>query len=143
MSKITLYNNPGRPSLLGRSVWDEMFDSFFDAAPNLVRRSTEGYPVTDIYKDDDGNSVIECALAGFTKDQLSVEVKDGRITITADGGAEDANARRIARRSFQKTFVAPDNKLDMSSAHASFENGLLRVIVPPTPEAQPVSINIS
>lgn len=141
MSNITLYNN--RPSLLGRSVWDEMFDSFFDAAPNLVRRSTEGYPVTDIYKDDDGNSVIECALAGFTKDQLSVEVKDGRITITADGGAEDANARRIARRSFQKTFVAPDNKLDMSSAHASFENGLLRVIVPPTPEAQPVSINIS
>ena len=140
MSKITLYNN--RPSLLGRSVWDEMFDSF-DAAPNLVRRSTEGYPVTDIYKDDDGNSVIECALAGFTKDQLSVEVKDGRITITADGGAEDANARRIARRSFQKTFVAPDNMLDMSSAHASFENGLLRVIVPPTPEAQPVSINIS
>jgi HSP20 family molecular chaperone IbpA len=104
-----------------------MFDSFFDAAPNLVRRSTEGYPVTDIYKDDDGNSIIECALAGFTKDQLSVEVKDGRITITADGGA----------------FVAPDNKLDMSSAHASFENGLLRVIVPPTPEAQPVSINIS
>ena len=141
MSNITLYNN--RPSLLGRSVWDEMFDSFFDAAPNLVRRSTEGYPVTDIYKDDDGNSVIECALAGFTKDQLSVEVKDGRITITADGGAEDANARRIARRSFQKTFVAPDNMLDMSSAHASFENGLLRVIVPPTPEAQPVSINIS
>jgi len=141
MSNITLYNN--RPSLLGRSVWDEMFDSFFDAAPNLVRRSTEGYPVTDIYKDDDGNSVIECALAGFTKDQLSVEVKDGRITITADGGAEDANARRIARRSFQKTFVAPDNKLDMSSAHASFENGLLRVIVPPTPEAQPVSISIS
>ena len=143
MSKITLYNNPGRPSLLGRSVWDEMFDSFFDAAPNLVRRSTEGYPVTDIYKDDDGNSVIECALAGFKKDQLSVEVKDGRITITADGGAEDASARRIARRSFQKTFVAPDNKLDMSSAHASFENGLLRVIVPPTPEAQPVSISIS
>ena len=139
MSNLTkLY---GVPSLLGRSVWDDMFTKL--EPNNLVRRSTDGYPVTDLYLDDDGNSVIECALAGFNKDQLTIEVKEGRITINAEQGGEDSEtARRIARRSFTKSFVDHSNKLDLEKAKASFENGLLRITVPPVPEAQSTIIAI-
>ena len=139
MSNLTKFY--GVPSLLGRSVWDDMFTKL--EPNNLVRRSTEGYPVTDLYLDDDGNSVIECALAGFNKDQLTIEVKEGRITINAEQGGEDSEtARRIARRSFTKSFVDHSNKLDLEKAKASFENGLLRITVPPVPEAQSTIIAI-
>ena len=140
MSNITRYKVP---SLLGRSVWDDVFTTMFNQPEILVKRSTEGYPVSDIFTDDDGNSIIECALAGFSKDQLSIEAKDGRITITADGGSEDASTRRIARRAFTRTYVDHSGKLDLSKASANFENGLLRVTVPPVPEAQATTIVIS
>ena len=139
MAKLTQYNIP---NLVGRSVWDDVFTSLFDEPTNLVRRSTEGYPVTDLYCDKEGNSVIECALAGFKKDQLSVEAKDGRITIQADSGGSEENERRIARRSFPRTFVDHSGKLDLGNAAASFEDGLLRVTVPPVPEEKATSISI-
>ena len=140
MSNLTKFY--GVPSLLGRSVWDDLFTKL---EPNsLVRRSTDGYPVTDLYRDDDGNSVIECALAGFDKDQLTIEVKEGRITINADQGGDDSEeaTRRIARRSFTRSFVDHSNKLDLETAKASFENGLLRITVPPVPEVQSTIIAI-
>ena len=141
MNSLTRYNNT-TPSLLGRSVFDSLFDSFFSDPNSWVRRSTEGYPLTDIYRDESGNSVIECALAGFSKDQLSVEVKDGSLTITAGGDADEEGGRRIARRSFTRTYVDHSGKLDLTQATADFKNGLLRVTVPPTPEAQPTTITI-
>ena len=141
MSSITRYNRV--PSLLGRSVVEDLFTSLFSEPETLVKRSTEGYPVSDIFTDDKGNSVIECALAGFSKEQLSIEAKDGRITIIADGGTDVDDGRRIARRSFNRTYVDHSGKLDLSNAQASFENGLLRVTVPPTPEASATTITIS
>ena len=141
MSNITRYST-AFPSLLGRGVWDDLFTTIFNEPDALIRRSTEGYPVTDIYRDDEGNSVIECALAGVTKDQLTIEAKDGRITITANGGGEEDGERRIARRSFERSFVDHSGKLDLAHASANFENGLLRVTVPSTPEAQATTIAI-
>jgi len=140
MSNLTKFY--GVPSLLGRSVWDELFTKL--EPNNLVRRSTDGYPVTDLYRDDEGNSVIECALAGFDKDQLTIEVKEGRITINADQGGDDSDetTRRIAQRSFTRSFVDHSNKLDLERAKASFENGLLRITVPPVPEEQSTIIAI-
>ena len=143
MSNITKFYN--MPSLLGRSVWDDVFDNFFNEneTTNLIRRSTDGYPVTDLYRDEDGNSIIECALAGFQRNQLSIEVKKGKITIIADQGNEaDENTRRIARRSFTRTFVDHSNKLDLESAKATFKDGLLQITVPPTPEIQSTIIKI-
>lgn len=139
MSNISVYR---RPSLLGRNVWDELFNDVF-SDPKLFRRSTEGYPLTDIYRDEAGNSVIECALAGFTKEQLSIEVKEGRITITASSGDEETDQRRIARRAFTRSYVDHSGKLDLASAEATFENGLLRVTVPQVPDVQPKTISIS
>jgi HSP20 family molecular chaperone IbpA len=111
------------PSLLGRGVFDDFFDSFFQDFGSLQRRSTQGYPVADIFTDDDGNTVMEFALAA-----------------NVEGG--DNSGRRIARRAFQKTFVNYDSNLDLASASAFFENGLLRITVPQRPEVQPVTIKI-
>ncbi len=134
-----------RPGLLGRTVFDDVFDNFFMEFPQHLKRSTSGYPVADIYQNEAGNTVMEFALAGFSKDDLSIEVKPEKrsITVAAKSDSDTSDSRRIARRSFQKTYVNYDDKLDLSSVEASFENGLLTVVVPTRLEAQPIKVDIT
>ena len=135
-----------RPGMLGGSVFDDIFNNVLDF-PALMNQSTQGYPVADIYRGDSDETIMEFALAGFSKDDLLIEIKPDKksITIRADMKKTDGNEdpRRIARRSFNKTYVNYDNNLDLSAANAEFENGLLRVVVPTRPEAKPVVIKIS
>tara|TARA_Y100000592_G_scaffold99255_1_gene174653 strand:+ start:20580 stop:21005 length:426 start_codon:yes stop_codon:yes gene_type:complete len=140
MNAITTY----RPGLLGHKVINEVFDNFFNDFPTHLKASTQGYPVADIYRDDDGSTVLEFALAGFKKKELSIDIQPDKRSITIIGKAGDGNSKRqrIARRNFTRTYVNYDNNLDLSNAKAKFENGLLTVRVPQRPEVKPVSISI-
>lgn len=135
------------PSLLGRNVFDDMFDAFTVDFPRHLKQSTQGYPVADIYRNDDGSTVMEFALAGFSKEELNVDIQPDKrsITVSAENNTDgDGPAqRRIARRSFTKTYVNYDNNLDLTNTSARFENGLLTVTVPQRAEMQPVSVSIS
>ena len=138
------------PRLLGRNVFDDVFDSFVVDFPRHLKQSTQGYPVADIYSDDSGNTVMEFALAGFNKEELNVDIQPDKRSITVsatctfDGDHRHVTPlRRIARRSFTKTYVNYDNNLDLSNTSARFENGLLTVTVPQRAEMQPVSVSIS
>ena len=139
MTTLTTY----RPNLLGRGVFDDIFDSMLDF-PQLMQRTTQGYPVADIYKNDDGSTTLEFALAGFDKNELSVEVKpeERTITVSAQSDAATQTQRRIARRSFKKTYVNYDNNLDLTAAKADYENGLLTISLPTRPEAQAINVKI-
>jgi HSP20 family molecular chaperone IbpA len=133
-----------RPSLLGRGVFDDIFDSMLDV-PALMNRTTQGYPVADIYRNEEGETVMEFALAGFDRENLHVEVfPDKRsIEVSADShGDEENTSRRIARRTFHKSYVNYDNNLDLDAMSATFKNGLLRLVVPPRPELKPLAIEI-
>jgi HSP20 family protein len=136
--------NSSYPGLLGRTVFDDVFDSFFTNVPAYVQKSTQGYPVADIYSDDEGNTIMEFALAGFLKEDLLIEVKPEDRTLTVAAAADEGKRkeRRIARRSFKKTYVNYDDHLDLAKAEAQFENGLLSIKVPKRPETKPVAINI-
>ena len=136
-----------RPGLLGHKYISEVFDNLFGDQHLMnaaIKNSTKGYPVADIYRDDDGSTVLEFALAGFKRDELNIDVKPGEKTITITGTAEEDNEKRsrIARRNFSRTYINYDNNLDLSQTAASFENGLLSIRVPQRPEAQPLSIDI-
>ena len=118
---------------------------FFNDFPTHLRQSTQGYPVADIFQDGTGNTVLEFALAGFSRDMLKIDVlpEEGSITVTGETSTDDGDTnRRIARRSFKKTYVNYDDNLDLANAQASYENGLLAIVVPRRPEIQPLSIDI-
>tara|TARA_B100000287_G_scaffold408765_1_gene435431 strand:- start:333 stop:761 length:429 start_codon:yes stop_codon:yes gene_type:complete len=141
MTNITLR----APAVLGRTAFDQLFEQFFQDPRPLVKRTTDGYPLTDVYRDQNDNQVIEMALAGFDKEHLKIEVKDNTISISHQAEpwkGEDRPPRRIARRSFAKTFVDYNNTLNLSKTEASFENGLLTVKIPQLQENKPVEIKI-
>jgi HSP20 family protein len=143
---MTRHLNTIHPSLLGRGVFEDLLGSFFNDIPVYVKQTTAGYPVADIYRNDDGATTMEFALAGFSKDEISVEVKPEKRSITVSAttsvSGDQDHSRRIARRNFEKTYVNYDDNLDMSNAIAKYENGLLTVTVPTRPEAKPVTISI-
>ena len=138
MSNLVKYHTP---SLLGRNIFDELFGDF----PSLARKSTQGYPVADIFSNEDGSTTLEFALAGFGKEDLTIEVQPEKssITVRAEAATEGDAQRRIARRSFQKTFVNYDSNLDLTSSTADFHNGLLSVTIPRKETLQPVIISIN
>jgi HSP20 family molecular chaperone IbpA len=130
---------------LGNKVFNEVFDELFNGNfSRHLQASTQGYPVADIYREDDGSTVLEFALAGFKRKELTIDVQPDKRAITVTGTANEDNEKRqrIARRNFTRTYVNYDNNLDLSSAAASFENGLLTIRVPQRPEAKPLSIKI-
>lgn len=134
------------PALLGRTAIDQMFDAFFTNPTSMIKSSTDGYPLTDLYKDNNGNQIIEMALAGFNKEDINIEIKENTITIAYQGKpwkGEDKFPRKIARRSFSRKFVDFDNQLNLAKSAATFENGLLKVTIPKVADKKAIKIKIT
>lgn len=134
-----------RPSLFGRDIVNDWFTSLETQWDYALKSTTAGYPVVDMFTDDAGSTILEFALAGFSKDEIKIEAKPETKSVTVSyesSVAKDPN-RRIARRSFSKTYVNPDNSLDFTKITAKFENGLLTVTIPKRPEEKTLTINIS
>ena len=77
------------------------------------------------------------ALAGFEKEDIDNRCGPNKTLIISsekmDGSppGREGRGRRIARRRFTKSFVDYYNQLDFGKSTATFENGLLRVQIPP------------
>jgi len=97
-----------------------------------------------MYQSEAGDTIMEFALAGFTRDDLSVEIKPEKntITVSAQRGDKADTSRRIARRSFTKTYVNYDNNLNLGNTTAEFDNGLLTLILPRKQETKPLNVEI-
>lgn len=128
------------PAVLGRAYYREVLDSFFND-PHHIKKSTDGYPLTDIYKDEEDKQIIEMALAGFSKKDIQIKSQNNKITISYSGTIDEAleslegkpkrkRQRRIAKRAFEKTFVDYNNQLDFTQSKATFVDGLLRIVIP-------------
>lgn len=133
-----------RPGFLGFDVFGQFFNDNYES---VHRATTQGYPVTDIYRRaSDGFTIMEFALAGFKKSDLHIDVRPDKNTITVCGAildsAEDSSQRRIARRNFSKTYINYDSNLDLAKTEAKFENGLLTITVPTLKEKDPLTVEI-
>ena len=115
----------------------------YDRIANLMDRALAAdvaqptYPPYNIEKTAEDAYRISIAVAGFTPDELSVEVKDGALHVTARKAAEVADKsylhRGIATRAFERRFALADHVRVTGAAH---EHGMLHIdLVRETPEA--------
>ena len=107
------------------------FDHLMDHLVTLHSNNnltTNEYPPYDIIKEGENNYKIELAVAGFKKDELSIQLKENTLTIKGETNSKNSNGdylhKNIARRSFSKGFSLADN-IEIGSA--SFEDGVLSV----------------
>ena len=94
-----------------------------------------------MYVDDEGNSVIEMALAGYKKENIEIKAENNNIIIESLG-IEKKTGSVLARRKFKKVFVNYDNRLDLSNIAATFQDGLLKLTIPLRQEAKSKTIVI-
>ena len=110
--------------------YDRVFDQLQKYVQNNVQSS--GFPPYNIQKGGDYNYTIEIALAGFSKDDIEVEVADNTLSVRSDkkadkdvvNGVDYAIHRGISYRRFDRKFTLAD---DIVVTGATLENGLLRI----------------
>jgi molecular chaperone IbpA len=110
----------------------EMMDRVFEK--DLSR---ETYPPYNIEKTGDDAWRITIAVAGFTDDELNVEVKENALAVSArkasDETARSYLHRGIATRAFERRFALAEHVRVTGAVH---ENGLLHIdLVREVPEA--------
>lgn len=115
------------------------FDRLFSMLDQLVSvESTPSYPPYNIGRTGENAYRISIAVAGFTDQDLTIEVKENALSIRGDRkGAEqksDVLYQGIAARTFERRFQLADG---VQVTGAALENGLLHVdLVRVIPEAK-------
>ena len=123
------------------------FDRMASLLDNALRTdsSSQGYPPYNIEVLDDNRYAISLAIAGFSEDDLDINVEKGVLTVRGKK-AEDSDKnylhRGIANRAFERKFNLADY-IEVTSA--DLDNGLLTVnLLKEIPEAmKPKNIAIN
>ena len=123
------------------------FDHIFDALQNIHVHANDGYPPHNVVKIDGEvpSYSIEMAVAGFSKKDISIEVKEHILTIKGNREKRRENDayvhKGISNRKFEKSFRLSEYT---EVTGADMTDGILTVnleVVLPE-EKQPRTINI-
>ena len=106
--------------------FDRMFDTFETRFANQLATN---YPPHNIVRKDEQHYYIEMAVAGFKKDEISVEVEGDQITIKGERKRdEEAELQYIHRglsaRDFSRQFQMAEH---MVVKGAVIQDGILRI----------------
>lgn len=102
------------------------FDPFADHLRHLDEMVKAAYPKYNLVKGDDGSFVLEIAVAGFTKKDLSIEQKSNTLVIECKSPVEVRNYlhKGISSKPFKLLFPI---SVDWNLKSASLLDGILRI----------------
>ena len=134
------------PSIFNDNVFDDFFEfPFYDdkAEKKLYGHHAANLMKTDIQEHDDGYT-LEMDLPGFKKDEITAELKDGYMTISAakglDQDEQEKDTGRYLRReryagACQRAFYVGED-ITEEDIKAEFKHGILKLFIPKK-EAKP------
>ncbi len=134
--------------MTGLSLFDSPlflgFENFEREIDRLKKTASEGYPPYNIEQIAENGLRITLAVAGFTMDDLDIELENNHLTIygkQTEGEGRLYIHRGIASRQFQRTFVLAEG---IEILGAALDNGLLHIDMErQEPESQARKIKIS
>ena len=119
------------------------FDHLFKELEFTAQHANDHYPPHNIIKSGDQDYLIELAIAGFSKDEISVEVKDRTLTVTGEHKSKGREFihRGISTKKFKRTFRLSEH---VNVNGADIQDGILAIelqyVIPE--EMRPRKINI-
>ena len=139
------------PSIYGENMFDDFFDnSFFGGHSPLFGKHERNLMKTDIHETGDAKAYrFAVELPGFQKEDISLELKEGILTIKAehkenqDQKDDKGNYIRRERRygSFSRTFDV--SGIDENAITAVYNNGILELTLPKLAPVVPQSRQIA
>ena len=129
------------PSIFGENLFDEFFNDDFMNFPvwggrsSLYGKHAKNLMKTDV-RETDGSYELDVDLPGFKKDELTVDLKDGYLTIAAakglDKDEQDKKGKYIRQERYagamSRSFYVGDVEPDQVSA--KYEDGILKISLP-------------
>jgi molecular chaperone IbpA len=104
------------------------FDRLADLLDAATAEASSGYPPYNIERTGDNEYRIEIAVAGFKRDELSIEVKDGVLTVQGRKAANDGERRFVHRGLAERNF---DRRFQLAEyvvvTDAQLADGLLQI----------------
>ncbi|MGN0394769.1 MAG: Hsp20/alpha crystallin family protein [Coprococcus sp.] len=144
-----------RPSIFGEDLFDDLMDQFsfdkelekemFPAKNPLYGKHAKNLMKTDVRETDDSYEV-DIDLPGFKKDEVTVQLNNGYLTIAAAKGLDkdekDKKTGKYIRReryagSVSRSFYVGDS-VTQDDIHAKYESGILKLTVPKKEENKAV-----
>ena len=143
MSALIRYETPATTV---SSLFDEfMGNDFFNARDRDI--SLASYPRVDIVEEKD-NYKITADMPGLDKRDISVEIKNGVLSISGEKKEEKSERDKnnycyFERRfgSFRREFALPDH-VDSEHVDAKYSNGVLELSLKKTEKAKPKLIEV-
>ena len=124
------------PSIFSENIFDNFFgDDFFVEHSPLYGKHGKNLMKTDIHEKDGGYE-LAIDLPGFKKDEISLDIKDGYLSISAQKGLdkdeEDKKGRIIRQERYagvcSRSFYVGDVKPE--DVKAKYESGVLTITLP-------------
>jgi len=130
--------------------FDKLFDDAFRGNfPDVYKSfgidpfSKTSYPKVNVVSFGD-KIEIEAEIAGYTRDDISVQIEDNILSIVGKTTATDANKvyilRELKRSSFSRSFKLSD-ELDAEKIDATFKDGLLKLVIPRKEQSSQSKVN--
>ena len=114
-----------------------------------IRDSNSNYPPYNIHRINENNYKIEVALAGYSKDDIELELKENNLTVRNKQKEKVVNEegngvihKGISTRQFERSFTISE---DIKIKNAELLNGLLNIdlerIIPEEKKARLIPIS--
>lgn len=134
--------------------FDKLVDKVFaDAFPHLSKEvgvdvfQTASYPKCDIIDYDDKLELV-FEIPGLTKEHVSIEIDGDTLSVS---GNKHKNAEReggkylrreLKKSSFKRTFTTDPKVFDLDNVRASFNDGVLELVLPKREKVQPTKKSV-
>ena len=129
------------PSIFGENLFDDwfgfpVFPELHDVDRKLYGKHAPREMKTDVREHDEGYE-LDIDLPGFKKDELTLRLENGYLTVSAAKGLDeehkDKKGKVIRRERYsgamQRSFYVGDG-VEESDVHAKFEDGVLKLEIP-------------
>ena len=128
--------------------FNEVASSFANLYGDPSSSYKEPFPPTNQSIDKETRTLyLEMGLAGYSEDELSLEISNDTLTIKGNPKANKDDMRiihqRIKKMSFTRKYSLPAGVYDTSRARATFENGLLSIVIPAREKPETLKIMIN
>jgi molecular chaperone IbpA len=104
------------------------FDRIFNDFENRFQHSTTNYPPYNVIKHDENTFEIEVAVAGFDREDITVQVDQDQLIIKGKKPKEEDTTqylhRGLATRDFERSFTLAEH---IVVGDGEMINGILRV----------------
>jgi HSP20 family protein len=139
--------NPFREMAAMQNALDRMFDDSWRTWGGTDEGGMSGSLALDVHEDD-SNYIITTALPGVDADNINIRLHNDMLTI--EGEIPERTTQREGQRSllkeryygrFSRTIRLPQS-ISRDNVEAAFDNGVLTLTLPKSPESQPRTIQV-